>query len=49
MHRITSIRYVLADIPKKIGNATNATKAAQQPNIKPVKIDFALPDKVIGI
>ena len=48
MHRITNLRYLLADAPKKVANVVNPAKGVQ-PNIKPVKIDFPLPDKVMGI
>lgn len=48
MHRITNLRYLLADIPKKVGNATQGAKGPQT-NMKPIKIDFPLPDKVKGI
>lgn len=45
MHRVCNLKYLLADVPK---NATNVVKAAKG-NIKPVKIDFPLPDKIQGI
>lgn len=45
MHRITNLRYLLAEAPKNIKTTAKGAK----PNIKAVKIDFPLPDKVQGI
>lgn len=45
MHRVCNLKYLLADVTK---NAPNAVKVAKG-NIKAVKIDFPLPDKVHGI
>jgi hypothetical protein len=42
MHRITNLRYLIAEVPKNIPAATKAQKV----NMKPVKIDFPLPDNV---
>lgn len=42
MHRLTVARYYIAEIPIK---APKKVKA----NIKPVKIDFPLPDQITGI
>ncbi len=39
MHRFVASKYLLSTVPKK----------AKKANIKPVKIDFPLPDKVVGI
>lgn len=46
MHRITNLRYLLADVPKHV---QPPQKKPHKVNIKPVKIDFPLPDKVTGI
>lgn len=46
MIRITNLRYLLAETPKVVQAAQNK---AQKVNVKPVKIDFPLPDKVAGI
>lgn len=45
MHRITNLRYLLADAPKNPKPATKAIK----PNVKPIKIDFPLPEGLKGI
>lgn len=45
MHRVCNLKYLLAEVTK---NTTNAVKAAKG-NIKAVKIDFPLPEKVQGI
>lgn len=45
MHRVTNIRYLLADVPKVVGTGAKKVK----PNVKAVKLDFPLPEKVIGI
>lgn len=46
MHRITNLRYLISDVPK---NAGKTASKAVKPNIKPIKIDFPLPDSVKGI
>ncbi len=45
MHRITNLRYLIAEVPKNVGTKPKEVK----PNTKAIKIDFALPEKVEGI
>lgn len=45
MHRVANLRYLLPEVPKAVTTNLKAPKV----NIKPVKIDFPLPDKVAGI
>lgn len=45
MHRVTNLRYLLADVPKAVGTGAKKPKV----NVKAVKLDFPLPEKVIGI
>lgn len=57
MHRLSTFRYFVADLPKvpkmmEKGQGKPTEKKEKKKvkeNMKPVKIDFALPDTVVGI